>query len=71
MNEDKRKICSLLLPVIQATRAGWDVTELEYCDNEFTDDEYVRIRFASGYTKKIDVTADSGTAMIKDIIKGL
>lgn len=71
MNEDKRKICSLLLPVIQATFAGRDVVDLEYCDNEFTDDEYVRIRYASGCTKKVNVTLDSGTAMILDVIKGL
>ncbi len=71
MKEDKRKICSLLLPVIQATFAGRDVVDLEYTDNEFMDDEYVRIRFASGCAKKVNVTADSGTAMIKDIIKGL
>lgn len=71
MKEDKRKICSLLLPVVQATRAGWDVIDLEYTNNEFTDDEYVRIRYASGCTKKVNVTLDSGTAMILDVIKGL
>lgn len=71
MKEDKRKICSLLLPVVQATRAGWDVIDLEYTNNEFMDDEYVRIRYASGYTKKVNVTLDSGAAMILDVIKGL
>lgn len=71
MSEDKRKICSLLLPVVQATRAGWDVIDLEYTDNEFMDDEYVRIRYASGCTKKVNVTLDSGAAMVLDVIKGL
>ena len=52
MSEDKRKICSLLLPVVQATRAGWDVIDLEYTDNEFMDDEYVRIRYASCHTRQ-------------------
>lgn len=71
MSEDKRKICSLLLPVVQATRAGWDVIDLEYTDNEFMDDEYVRIRYASGCTKKVDVTCDSGMSMVLDILRWL
>ena len=30
MDEDKQKICDLLVPVVQATRGGSDVTALEY-----------------------------------------
>lgn len=71
MKEDKRKICSLLLPVIQATFAGRDVVDLEYCDNEFTDDASVRIAFASGRKKKVDVTCDSGMSMVLDILRWL
>lgn len=66
---DKRRICSLLPPVVQATRAGQDVTELEYVDNEYTDDAIIRIIWADGSVTRVDVTADSGISMIRDVLK--
>lgn len=66
--ENKRKICALLLEAIQSTDRGRDLVELEYFDNEFTDDAHVDARYADGYRIRIDVTADNGIAMIKDIV---
>lgn len=67
--EDKRKVCELLLSALQATDKGRDIVSLDYCSNEFTDDEHVDAVYAYGYIKRIDVTADSGFAMIRDIIE--
>ena len=63
--ENKQTICDLLVPVLQATRNLHDLISLEY--NKF--DEEVVATFESGYTKTAYVAMDSGTAMIKDIIK--
>lgn len=82
MKEDKQHICDLLLPVLQATRNLSDLVSLEYekigvpawydeldITIEFHDMEIVRATFENGYSKEANVTMDSGTAMIKDIIK--
>lgn len=81
MKEDKQHICDLLLPVLQATRNLSDLVSLKYekigvpkryelgdLQLEFHDMEIVRATFENGYTKEANVTMDSGTAMIKDII---
>ncbi|WP_072526141.1 hypothetical protein [Clostridium sp. Marseille-P3244] len=62
--EDKSKICDLLLPALQATRNLHDLEDLEYIPEQ----EAVLATFASGATKKANVSMDSGTAMIRDII---
>lgn len=64
MNEDKQKICNLLLPALQATRNLYDLTNLYYDAST----ESVIATFSSGYTKKANVAMDSGTSMIRDII---
>lgn len=71
MEENKRAICADLLSLLQKTRAGRDIVDLEYHDNEFTDNAHVTIIWADRSTKIIDVTCDSGIAMIRDIIRHL
>ena len=63
--EDKQKICDLLLPALQATRAFYDLDDLEYIPEQ----RIVIATFASGATKKVNVAMDSGTAMILDIVR--
>ena len=65
--EDKQLICDMLLPVLQHTRNLSDLVDLKY-HREQTDLEYVTATFESGYTKKANVSLDSGTSMIRDII---
>ena len=65
MVEDKQKICNLLLPVLRATRAFYDVLSLEYVESS----GLVYARFASGSYKVANVDGDSGAAMISDILK--
>ncbi|WP_346961161.1 hypothetical protein [Faecalicatena contorta] len=63
--EDKQKICDLLLPVLQVTHNLRDLVDLEY--DPFADK--VIATFASGDTKIANVAMDSGTSMIRDIIR--
>lgn len=69
MDEDKQKICDLLLPAVQATRGGSDVTALEYNSSEKSFLEYVEVHFQNGLVRGIDVSGDSGCGMIRDIMK--
>lgn len=70
MDEDKQKICDLLLPALQATRGGSKVVALEYNPKDKdTGWETVTAVFQSGGKKVADVTADSGTALIYDIMR--
>ena len=64
MREDNQKICDLLLPALQATRNLYDLQELEYSEER----ELAYAKFPSG-TKVVNVAMDSGTAMIRDIVK--
>ena len=66
--EDKKEICRALLPVLQMTRNLHDLIDLEYADVEGWG-EYVVATFEGGYKKMANVTMDSGTSMIRDIIK--
>lgn len=67
MNENKQMICNLLLPALQATRNLYDLTDLHY-DEE---NEVVVASFDGGSVKVANVACDSGTAMIRDIIKSI
>lgn len=63
--EDKQKICDLLLSVLQAPHNLRDLVDLEYDG----DNDKVIATFASGDIKRANVALDSGTSMIRDIIR--
>ena len=65
--EDKKKICEMLVPVLQETRGFKDLISLKY--EQEGSDEIVVATYYNGYQKMANVTADSETAMIIDIIK--
>lgn len=67
--EDKAKICELLIAALRETRKFSYLQTLEYIQEN--DMEFVQGTFANGYTNKLDVTADSGRAMIEDIVRRL
>ena len=67
MPENKQVICDQLLKTLQLTRNLHDLASLEYRKGNYTD--FVVATFSSGHQKKVDVTCDSGTAMIIDIIR--
>lgn len=62
--ENKQEICDLLLPALQHTGSLQDVIALEYDSVQ----EVVTATYRNGYQKSIDVAADSGVAMIRDIM---
>ena len=67
MREDKQKILDLLLPTLQATSNLHDLTSLLY--DRAGDREIVIAVFNNKYSKIANVTGDSGTAMISDILR--
>ena len=67
MKESKQLICDRLVRTLRCTRGLCDLLELRY-DAET---ECVTATFEYGRTKRINVAADSGTAMIKDIMRAL
>ena len=62
--EDKQNICDLLCKALQATREYCDLLQIDY----YPTTETVLVRFCGG-TKPVNVHMDSGSAMIRDIIK--
>ena len=68
--ENKQLICNLLLPSLKETREYQDLIELNYEKiNENT--ETVTAIFDNNSKIKINVSLDSGSAMIRDILKRL
>ncbi len=67
MDENKQLICELLTKTLQATRNGHDVVDIRH-EKDKRGQETATVVFDNGYKKKINVTGDSGTAMIYDII---
>lgn len=62
--ENKQEILDLLLKAVQATRAGDNVTMLEYDAEK----EMVYVYFDGHIGRKINVACDSGIAMIRDVM---
>ena len=69
--ECKEKICSLLLKTLQATRKYSDLVSLEYTGADGAEEEYVCAKYSHGGWVKINVTGDSGIALIADVLGGL
>ena len=67
--ENKQEILNKLLPALQATRNLSNLDSLKYVNDN--NDEIVIATFKNGGEKTVNVTADSGTAMITDLIKRL
>ena len=73
MNENKQAICDALLHTLQLTRNHHDLTELTYQKEE--DDQHYEEKVTAVWDgeyrahKTINVTCDSGEAMIRDIMK--
>ena len=64
-HEDPQAICDALCEALMLTRAGSDIKELWY-DKET---QHVTVAYKNGCEKLINVAADSGAAMIRDIMK--
>lgn len=71
--EDKQKICDLLLVTLQATREYSDLFDLRYVVPEQPSryESYVEAVWSNSYKVIINTSMDSGSAMIRDILKGI
>lgn len=67
--EDKGEIIEMLAHVLKKTRAGGDIKYLTM--ENFGPWTAVAVTYESGYTERVDVTADSGVVMIIDICKAI
>ena len=67
MEENKQLICTLLLTALRKTRGASDLVSLIYDPIK----ENVIGTFAGGGVKVCNVAADSGCAMIRDIMRQL
>lgn len=65
--EDKQNICDLLCKTLQATRNHEDLISLTY-QKLGNGGETVMVRWEGG-SRRINVSMDSGEAMIRDILK--
>lgn len=68
--ENKQEICNDLCKVLRATNYGKDIVVLTYASLSETE-ERVIVTYKSGYSREINVSLDSGYAMIRDIMKNV
>lgn len=66
--EDKQAICCALAETLWLTDGGSDLLALEYERDEHGDEETVVICYLGGGKRRVNVSLDSGTAMIRDIM---
>lgn len=69
--ENKQAICKELCKVLQMTTYGSDIVALHYYSQGWEYPESVIVTYNSGYSKEINVSMDSGYAMIKDIMRNV
>ncbi len=67
MREDGKAILKRLKPLLMATRAGCDIDDLQLSEDETT----VTVRFCNGHTRDVCIEADSGVALIQDVVRAL
>lgn len=68
--EDKKKICKKLFELLTLTRDQEALVSLEYMPTE-THDEAVVATYRSGRKQEINVSMDSGIALIRDVVRAL
>lgn len=69
MIENKEHITHQLMLCLLSTWAGRDIDDMAYLKTKYQ--ECVNITFKDKKYMSVDVTADSGIALIKDVIKAL
>lgn len=69
-HEEKQKIADSLCKTLQLTRGQYDLVSIKIEETPYGD-EIAVATYQNGGTKKVYVTADSGMAMVADIVKGV
>lgn len=70
MKEDKNRIALAMEELLQTTHFGRDIECITYSQTDDGDENLIVI-WENGYTEMINITADSGMAMIIDLAKWL
>ena len=70
MEENKQKILDAFCEALQMTRHGAYIGSLRYMKCK-DGEEYVEIVYATGNQTFVNVSLDSGIAMMKDIIRAV
>lgn len=65
--ESKELTTAILRALLQQTRGGAEIEELNYRKG-LTDDEFVEILYHNGGRRVVDVSADSCLGLIKDVV---
>lgn len=66
----KQEVLNKLCETLQITDGAWDVQSMVY-RNFGPDSQVVDVEWQAGHHKLINVTADSDTAMIRDVMEHL
>ena len=69
--EKSEFVCNRLFKTIVATRPGSNVDGMVYTYDRITYEENVVLIFNNGHERKVNVTADSKWAIIKDVMAAL
>ncbi len=69
MCEDKQAILDALCETLKLTRNLSDIESITY--EKSIEIEFARVHFANGVEKMINISCNSGTAMIRDVMKKL
>ena len=66
--EDKKVVIQMLLQALRCTVAGVDLADIEY--KVLTDGtEIATLIYDTGYRKNINISFDSGIALMRDILR--
>ncbi len=68
--EDKQQILNSLTRTLKLTRAGADVTRIDY-EKDSVGEERAYIAFNNTYKKFVNITGDSGKSMIEEVTRAL
>lgn len=71
VGEDRDFICRQLANLLQHTRAGSGIRSITRSQETPHADEFATIEYSNGYRQFVNITADSGVAIIKDICKAI
>lgn len=68
IDEDKQAICDALCKTLQLTIVGRNLERIEYkCLGPWTDRAF--LHFSDGNSHEVNISMDSGAAMIRDIMR--
>lgn len=70
MMEDKARILDALRYLLNLTMFGQDIHFIDYIKEE-DGMELAEVTWADGYTQRINISMDSGIAIIRDVLRGL